>query len=192
VVLILRIISRKLWGVLLPLRRDFQHFLLMDAMDNLFETINELGDALRQRGWTVSCAESCTGGGVAFYLTSVAGSSDWFKQSWVTYSNEAKHHLLGVDVSTLDNFGAVSAQTVEAMCQGTIAHSGAQVAVAVSGIAGPGGGSLDKPVGTVWFGFYTPERQQQMKQIFDGDRKAVREQAISFAIRTLHQWLVVA
>ena len=109
-----------------------------------------LGDVLREKEWTVSSAESCTGGGVAFAFTSVAGSSDWFNQSWVTYSNEAKQQELGVSEHTLAQYGAVSEQTVKEMAQGVCRRSGAQIAVTVSGIAGPGGGSEEKPVGTVW------------------------------------------
>ncbi|GGF74711.1 CinA family protein [Alteromonas lipolytica] len=151
-----------------------------------------IGDVLRQRGWTVSCAESCTGGGIAYALTSVAGSSDWFRQSFVTYSNTAKHALVGVEQATLEQFGAVSSQVVLEMAEGTAREAQAECALAVSGIAGPGGGSTEKPVGTVWFGIHIDGKTDSVVQQFDGDREAVRTQAIAFAIATLHHRLVDA
>ena len=148
-----------------------------------------LGDVLRERKWTVSCAESCTGGGVAFAFTSVSGSSDWFNQSWVAYSNEAKQRELGVTEATLSQYGAVSEQTVKEMAQGVCRKSGAELAVTVSGIAGPGGGSDEKPVGTVWFGFVCGGKKAQIKQVFSGNRDKVRSAAIAFAISHLVQML---
>lgn len=148
-----------------------------------------LGDVLREKKWTVSSAESCTGGGVAFAFTSVTGSSDWFNQSWVTYSNEAKQQELGVSEHTLAQYGAVSEQTVKEMAQGVCRRSGAQIAVTVSGIAGPGGGSEEKPVGTVWFGFVCGDNVAQVKQVFSGDRNQVRSAAIHFAISHLLKML---
>lgn len=142
----------------------------------------ELGRLLRQKEWTISCAESCTGGGLAYALTNVSGSSDWFNVSWVTYSNQAKHQQLGVKEQTLMHYGAVSEQTVIEMASGVAANSGAQVAVSVSGIAGPGGGSVDKPVGTVWFGFSFNGKTNAVVRHFTGDREAVREQAIDYVI----------
>lgn len=155
----------------------------------IIDLVTRLGEVLRERGWSVSCAESCTGGGVAYAFTSVAGSSDWFNQSWVTYSNEAKMRELGVASSTLNTVGAVSQKTVEEMATGVRKKSAAEAVVTVSGIAGPGGGSKDKPVGTVWFGFLAGENAQQEKQIFSGDRIAVREQAIQFAITHLYKMI---
>ncbi|CAA0333624.1 MULTISPECIES: CinA family protein [Alteromonas] len=151
--------------------------------------VQVLGDALREKGWTVSSAESCTGGGVAFAFTSVAGSSDWFNQSWVTYSNDAKQSILGVTEQTLKEYGAVSKQTVKEMAEGVRRNSGAQLVVTVSGIAGPGGGSEEKPVGTVWFGFLCGEHEAQIKQVFSGNRDEVRQHAISFAITQLIKML---
>ena len=148
-----------------------------------------LGDVLREKKWTVSSAESCTGGGVAFAFTSVSGSSDWFNQSWVTYSNEAKQRELGVTEATLSQYGAVSEQTVKEMAQGVCRKSGAELAVTVSGIAGPGGGSDEKPVGTVWFGFVCGEKSAQIKQVFSGNRDQVRSAAIAFAISYLVKML---
>ena len=148
-----------------------------------------LGDVLREKKWTVSSAESCTGGGVAFAFTSVSGSSDWFNQSWVTYSNEAKQRELGVTEATLSQYGAVSEQTVKEMAQGVCRKSGAELAVTVSGIAGPGGGSDEKPVGTVWFGFACGDKTAQIKQVFSGNRDQVRSAAIAFAISHLVKML---
>ena len=140
---------------------------------------------MRNKNWTLSCAESCTGGGVAYAITSVAGSSAWFKQSYVTYSNEAKQQLLQVSPHTLDTFGAVSAETVAAMAKGCAAQSNAEAAVAISGIAGPDGGSPEKPVGTVWFGFIMGQDSKTEVQCFDGDRSEVRCQAIDYALNRL-------
>lgn len=152
--------------------------------------IARIGELLTQNQFTVACAESCTGGGVAFALTSVAGSSAWFEQSYVTYSNQAKQDLLGVSDEVLSEHGAVSAQCVTAMARGLAQKSGAQLAVSVSGIAGPGGGSDDKPVGTVWFGFCFAGHTETFRQVFRGDRAAVRSQAIGFVLQYLHDWLV--
>lgn len=151
--------------------------------------VQALGDALRAKGWSVSSAESCTGGGIAFAFTSVSGSSDWFNQSWVTYSNDAKQGILGVTEQTLKEHGAVSKQTVKEMAEGVRRNSGAQLVVTVSGIAGPGGGSEAKPVGTVWFGFLCGEQEAQIKQVFSGNRDEVRQHAISFAITQLIKML---
>ena len=156
----------------------------------LLKQVVATGDVLRRRNWHVSCAESCTGGGIAYVLTSVSGSSDWFNQSWVTYSNEAKQSLIGVKTETLAEFGAVSEQTVAEMVQGVVQESGAQVGVSVSGIAGPGGGSAEKPVGTVWFGFIIDGELNTQRHVFSGDRLAVREQAVVHAISYLYQRLV--
>lgn len=154
------------------------------------EQISALGEKLKKRKWSVSCAESCTGGGLAYSFTRVSGSSDWFFQSWVTYSNEAKRTQLGVQNATLTNFGAVSEQTVREMAEGVHRLSGAQVAVAISGVAGPGGGSAEKPVGTVWFGFHIDGENDAIHMQFDGDREAVRQQAIGFAIAHLNNQLI--
>ena len=157
----------------------------------LKETILAIGEHLAAHQQTVSCAESCTGGGIAFALTSVSGSSNWFNQSWVTYSNEAKHDLLGVQATTLEKYGAVSEQTVAEMVSGVVANSNADYGISVSGIAGPGGVSAEKPVGTVWFGFAINGNITCIKKQWDGDRDQVRQQAIEFAIEHLHQCLVV-
>lgn len=145
----------------------------------------QLGQMLKQRGWRVTCAESCTGGGVAAAITAIAGSSDWFDAGFVTYSNAMKQQLLKVSVDTLNSHGAVSQKVVEQMANGAIVLAGAEVAVAVSGIAGPDGGSTDKPVGTVWFAWAGPDRLATKRCLFSGDRAAVQEQAVVEALRGL-------
>ena len=142
---------------------------------------------MAQQRLLLTTAESCTGGGIAETLTGIAGASAWFDRGFVTYSNEAKLSMLGVSQSTLDRFGAVSEATALEMARGAISHSGAHVSVAVTGIAGPDGGTPDKPVGTVWIAWgqklgYAEARRFQ----FDGDRNAVRQQAILEAILGLN------
>jgi nicotinamide-nucleotide amidase len=141
-----------------------------------------LGNKLSAKGWQISCAESCTGGGVGYAITSISGSSAWFKKGFITYSNDAKQDLLGVSEDTLNKHGAVSAATVEEMATGAAKHANAEVAIAISGIAGPDGGTPDKPVGTVWFGFFVNGRNFSQKIQIDGDRQAVRIKAIEFVL----------
>lgn len=146
----------------------------------------ELGRALLARGWRVTVAESCTGGLVAAAITAVAGSSDWFDVGYVTYSNGAKTALLGVPEAVLVAHGAVSEQTARAMAAGALAKSGAELAVAITGIAGPAGGTPGKPVGTVCFAWAAKGRAvEATTHRFDGDRAAVREASASFALRGL-------
>ncbi|CAM4120154.1 nicotinamide-nucleotide amidase [Serratia silvae] len=144
-----------------------------------------VGQKLKARGRWISCAESCTGGGIAKVITDIAGSSAYFDRGFVTYSNAAKHELLGVAEATLQTYGAVSEEVVREMAQGAMHAAKADLALSVSGIAGPDGGSAEKPVGTVWFGF--AERSGQVlarKMQFTGDRDAVRLQATIFALQT--------
>lgn len=155
-------------------------------MDKSVENLHTLAAHLSARGQSVSCAESCTGGLLAAAFTSLPGSSRWFKQSFVTYSNEAKQHTLGVQAQTLQQYGAVSRETVAEMAQGAQSRAAAAYALSISGIAGPDGGSAEKPVGTVWFGLATPTRQVQQRMQFAGGRDAVRAQAVAFAL----DWLV--
>ena len=146
----------------------------------------KLGRALLARGWRVTVAESCTGGLVAAAITAVAGSSDWFDVGYVTYSNGAKTALLGVPEAVLVAHGAVSEQTARAMAEGALAKSGADLAAAVTGIAGPAGGTPAKPVGTVSFAWaVTGEAVESTTRRFDGDRAAVRGASASFALRGL-------
>jgi nicotinamide-nucleotide amidase len=140
-----------------------------------------LGAALRDRGWMLATAESCTGGMIAAACTDLAGSSEWFERGFVTYANAAKTDLLGVGAALIEANGAVSEVVARAMAFGAVRHSRARVSVAVTGIAGPTGGSKDKPVGTVWFGYMVDGRLTSETQRFDGDRAAVRRAAVDHA-----------
>lgn len=152
----------------------------------LYDLVAQLGDALRRRGWTVTAAESCTGGGVAYAFTSVSGSSDWFECGFVTYSNRIKTEKLGVSPATLEQEGAVSEATVREMVSGALRESGADLAVAISGIAGPEGGSVQKPVGTVCFAWQAAGSEPVTAQhLYKGNRDAVREQSILTALQGL-------
>ncbi len=151
----------------------------------LIETAREVGEILRARGELLATAESCTGGWVAKTCTDIVGSSGWFDCGFVTYSNPAKQAMLGILPATLDTHGAVSEQAVQAMAQGALRHSQASWALAISGIAGPGGGSPDKPVGTVWFAWAGPSRLLAENKLFKGDRDAVRRQSVLYAMDVL-------
>ncbi len=145
-----------------------------------------LGERLRSTHDSVVTAESCTGGWIAKAMTGVAGSSDWFDSGMVAYSYEAKQALLGVRPQTLETLGAVSRETVIEMVSGALVRSGASLAVAVTGIAGPGGGSEDKPVGTVWIGWKRRGGYTRAELFhFGGDRDAVRRQTVATALRGL-------
>ncbi len=133
----------------------------------------------------LATAESCTGGLIAGACTDLGGSSNWFERGFVTYSNEAKTDLLGVDAALITQHGAVSQAVARAMAAGALAHSQAQVAVAVTGVAGPTGGSPDKPVGLVWFGLALPGQVLTEKMNFAGDRAAVRAATVQHALRRL-------
>lgn len=150
-------------------------------MDNL---VAEVGALLKSHGLLLATAESCTGGGVAQAITEVAGSSAWFERGFVTYSNLSKQQMLGVRETTLEQHGAVSEMTVREMVAGALQHSTAQLALAVSGIAGPDGGTADKPVGTVWFawGIKDGKTRAQRYQL-EGDRAEVRAQSVRIALQ---------
>ena len=152
--------------------------------------LQTITEHLTSRRQTVTCAESCTGGLLAGALTSLSGSSQWFHQSFVTYSNQAKQDRLGVMPDTLLKHGAVSRETVYEMARGAKAVAQADYALSISGIAGPGGGSAAKPVGTVWFGLATPEGSFEKTALFTGDREAVRAQAVEYALAFLAEHLV--
>ena len=156
-------------------------------MDADLDTLSrQVGEHLLARGWRLATAESCTGGWVAEVVTATAGSSGWFDCGFITYSNDAKCALLGVSPMTLARHGAVSEPTTAAMVRGTLERAEADLALSISGIAGPGGGSADKPVGTVCFGWgRTGESPQTVTCHFDGDREAVRRQAVVFALTEL-------
>lgn len=154
-----------------------------------------VGERLRARGWRLATAESCTGGWVAKTITDIAGSSDWFDRGFVTYSNAAKQEMLGVGAGLIERHGAVSAPVVQAMVAGALDYSQAEVALAVSGIAGPSGGSPKKPVGTVWFAWgRTGSEAVTRCECFAGDREAVRAQAVRTALFGLLElsWLAEA
>ena len=151
--------------------------------------IADLAEFLQQKGWLMATAESCTGGMIAAACTDLAGSSNWFERGFVSYSNAAKTELLGVDAELIARHGAVSEEVARAMVEGAIRHSRAQVAVAVTGVAGPAGGSAAKPVGTVWFGWATPAGVVSETRRFDGDRAAVRMATVRHALQRLAELL---
>jgi nicotinamide-nucleotide amidase len=153
--------------------------------DNVQLLSQQLGEILLAKGWIVATAESCTGGGVATAITMIPGSSAWFEYGFVTYADAAKQALLGVQSHTLVEHGAVSEAVVRQMVRGALRVSGADIAVAVSGIAGPGGGSSEKPVGSVWFAWGTSENQIAELQCFAGDRLEVQAQAVDHALTGL-------
>ena len=147
-----------------------------------------VADLLVKNGWSLVTAESCTGGMIAAACTDLAGSSSWFERGFVTYSNAAKTEALGVDADLIAAEGAVSEAVVRAMALGAVKHSQAQVAVAVTGVAGPTGGSVAKPVGTVWFGFALaspPGHLVSEVRRFNGDRAAVRQATVQHALQRL-------
>lgn len=148
-----------------------------------------LARRLLARHWTLATAESCTGGLIAASCTDLAGSSQWFERGFVTYSNEAKTEMLSVDPALITAHGAVSEVVARAMAHGAVRHSRAQVAVAVTGIAGPTGGSPAKPVGTVWFGFLVDGRLASETRRFDGGRPEVRAATVRHALERLLQLL---
>ncbi|MCG7899817.1 MAG: CinA family protein [Candidatus Thiodiazotropha weberae] len=160
--------------------------IMIDSTEQIHGICLELAALLRARGERLVVAESCTGGWVAKVLTDLPGSSDWFDRGYVSYSNQAKQSMLGVNAETLARYGAVSLQTVGEMTRGALEQSGADLALAVSGIAGPGGGSQDKPVGTVCFSWQMASRDPRLEQCcFVGDREQVRLQTVDHALHQL-------
>ncbi len=157
---------------------------------NLVETAAELLAACRARGVLLATAESCTGGLIAAALTAIAGSSDVVDRGFVTYSNAAKQEMVGVPPALIEAHGAVSEPVARAMAEGALARSGAAIAIAVTGVAGPGGGSAAKPVGLVWFGFARRGASTRSEsQIFPGDRTAVREATVLRALAMIAEAL---
>ena len=148
-------------------------------------SIGLLADLMLENGLSVATAESCTGGMIAVACTDVAGSSAWFERGFVTYSNAAKTDMLGVDAALIAQHGAVSEQVARAMAFGAIRHSRAQVSVAVTGVAGPTGGSPDKPVGTVWFARSVNGGLHSEMMCFNGERASVRQATVCHAIGKL-------
>lgn len=155
---------------------------MTDAIDRLAARV---GVAALAGHVTLATAESCTGGLLAGAITAIAGSSAWFDRGFVCYSNRAKIEELGVDPAIIEQHGAVSQETALAMAQGAQRASGAQWTIAVTGVAGPAGGSPDKPVGTVWFAWAGPDGAQALHRRLDGDRAAVRAASVEIALRGL-------
>ncbi|HUK03951.1 MAG TPA: CinA family protein [Burkholderiales bacterium] len=156
---------------------------------SLLSLSRRTGRALKRKKRMLATAESCTGGWVAQALTSVAGSSDWFERGYVTYSNAAKREALGVPKRTLLRYGAVSEQTARAMALGALRRSGAPMSLAITGIAGPGGGLPGKPVGTVCFAWAQGRRIRSETRRFRGGRSRVRRQSVIHALRGVLRWL---
>ncbi|NNJ90953.1 MAG: CinA family protein [Gammaproteobacteria bacterium] len=159
-------------------------------MDNLEDLIGVrvelLAERMQQKGWRLACAESCTGGLLAKSCTDVAGSSRWFECAYVTYSNEAKSAMLDVPPELLEANGAVSVEVAQAMVKGVLDKAGVDVGVSITGIAGPGGGTPEKPVGTVCFGFAAKGRDIELsREVFRGDRNRIRQQSVLFALDKL-------
>lgn len=147
--------------------------------------LTEISTRLLARGWMLATAESCTGGLIAGACTDLAGSSQWLERGFVTYSNAAKAEMLGVPMGLIEQHGAVSEPVARAMAEGAVARSHAQVALAVTGVAGPTGGTPTKPVGTVWFGWQVAGHTHSEVQHFAGDRAAVRAQTVQHALARL-------
>ena len=145
-----------------------------------------IADHLLQSGWQLATAESCTGGLIAAACTEVAGSSRWFERGFVSYSNQSKTEMLGVDAPLIAQHGAVSEPVARAMALGALQHAHAQVALAVTGVAGPTGGSPEKPLGTVWFAWATPYYCTSEMVQFNGDRAAVRASTVLHSLQKLH------
>ena len=152
-------------------------------MDSLTALATRLGQGLQAAHAQVSTAESCTGGGISEAVTRIAGSSAWFEAGYITYSNAQKTTQLGVPAELFEHVGAVSQEVVEAMVRGAQQRSGARFAVAVSGVAGPDGGSPDKPVGTVWLAWGDAEQLHSQRCQFAGDRSEVRRQTVERALQ---------
>jgi nicotinamide-nucleotide amidase len=152
--------------------------------EQLLQATQLVAAYLQQYSLSLASAESCTGGWLAKCCTDLAGSSTWFERGVVSYSNQSKQDFLGVREYTLQQFGAVSEQTATEMAQGMVSHSAASISVAITGIAGPDGGSLDKPVGTVWFAWQNNlGKIISEKHCFEGDRESIRRQAVMLALK---------
>lgn len=147
------------------------------------ELVRQLAAKLTEKGWMLATAESCTGGMIAAACTDLAGSSQWFERGFVTYSNEAKTEMLGVPAEMIAKHGAVSEEVVRAMAEGALRHSRAQVSIAVTGIAGPGGGSVEKPVGTVWVGWCVPHAPHAQLLAIHGSRLEIRKMTTYSALQ---------
>lgn len=151
--------------------------------NELIDLATKVGEALSPRKLMMAAAESCTGGGIAYTLTDIPGSGDWFDCGFVTYSNTAKNEMLDVPDAVIAQFGAVSEEVAAAMASGAVANSNADIAVSTTGIAGPTGAVPGKPIGTVCFGWARGDHVHTERLVFTGDRHAVREQAVAHALR---------
>ncbi len=161
--------------------------------EELHQLARELGERLCARGWMLATAESCTGGWVGQMVTALPGSSHWYERGFITYANAAKIEMLGVPAEILESFGAVSEQTASAMAKGALAHSHAQATLAISGIAGPGGGTREKPVGLVCYGWALADGTVVSSTCrLDGDREEIRSRAVAAALRGLIELLPAA
>lgn len=160
--------------------------------DALTDLAARVGERLRERGEWLATAESCTGGGIAEAVTRIAGSSTWFERGWITYSNAAKAEELGVDLAVIAAHGAVSEAVARAMAEGARRRAGTAWALAVTGIAGPGGGSVEKPVGTVWLAWAGPAGTSAARRLFPGDRDTIRRATMESSLQRLHELLMLA
>ncbi|WP_325891754.1 nicotinamide-nucleotide amidase [Grimontia sp. NTOU-MAR1] len=158
-------------------------------MEQLVKLATQIGERLKASNQTVTTAESCTGGGISYVLTEVAGSSAWFERAFVTYSNDAKRELVGVATDTLVDHGAVSEEVVAEMAAGALKEANADFALAVSGIAGPTGGSEEKPVGMVCFGWATCKGTVTETCLFEGNRREIRHNTIAHSLCRLLSYL---
>ncbi len=155
---------------------------MLSSTENCLQLSRQLGEILLRKKWTISTAESCTGGGLSSAITAISGSSQWFGYGWVTYANQAKQKLLNVSSKTLEEYGAVSEQVVLEMATAAMKISGSNLAIAISGIAGPTGGTVEKPVGSVWFAFASAHQKITKFQLFQGARLDVQSQAVRAAL----------
>lgn len=158
-------------------------------MTDMLKLAEKVGEALKTKKLLLSVAESCTGGGVSYALTEIAGSSEWFDCGFVPYSNSAKTEMLNIPASLIAQHGAVSEEIAAAMAEGALANSEAHVAVSTTGIAGPGGAVPGKPVGTVCFGWRVGGVTHTERKVFSGDRRAVREQTVAHALSKLLRYV---
>ena len=170
---------------------SFQELVALDEQ-GLEAVLTQISESLLARGWMLATAESCTGGLIAGACTALAGSSQWFERGFVSYSNAAKSELLGVPAALIAAHGAVSEPVARAMAEGAVTRSHAQVALAVTGVAGPSGGTPDKPVGLVWFGWRVGTQTFSECRQFPGDRAAVRAQTVQHALQRLRGLLAAA
>jgi nicotinamide-nucleotide amidase len=157
---------------------------------NISLLTQQLADLLKSKKWMIATAESCTGGQLSATMTDIPGSSKWFERGFVTYSNKAKHEILGVKLKTLNQFGSVSSEVAEEMARGALKKSHAQISISITGIAGPQGATPDKPIGTVFFGISSQKSFIQVfHKRFRGDRITIRTKATIFALITLINFL---